>query len=221
MNLNKKDINSSDFLSLALYAFGGLGLEVLLAFMIEPLVYGKSINDFTTFESILHWIITCIMWGIVAAILISLSREKYKFNIFEERNKIGKVNWLIALMILGICIIISNWNWNGFKVLKELEHNGWLKFIFQYIYYLFEIILVMLIIVFGQKAGEMQFKNDKIPWGGILLGLTWGLVHMFTKGDLMIGLTACLAGILYGVTYLTLKKNIYITYLLVLLMFIL
>ncbi len=221
MNLKKKDINSSDFLSLALYAFGGLGLEVLLAFMIEPLVYGKSINDFTTFESILHWIITCIMWGSAAAILIRYSREKYKFNIFEERDKIEKINWFIALVILGVCIIISNWSWNGFKILKELERNGWLKFIFQYIYYLFEVILVMLIIVFGQKAGEMQFKNHKVPWGGILVGLTWGLVHMLTKGDLMIGLTACLAGILYGVTYLALKKNIYATYLLVLLMFIL
>ncbi len=49
---------------------------------------------------------------------------------------------------------------NRAKVLKELHYNGWLKFIFQYIYYVFETGLVLLIIVFGQKAFEKWFHND-------------------------------------------------------------
>lgn len=33
------------------------------------------------------------------------------------------------------------------------------KFIFQYIYYIFEIILGVLSIAFGQKAGDVRFNN--------------------------------------------------------------
>ncbi|WP_200789781.1 hypothetical protein [Clostridium fallax] len=96
-----------------------------------------------------------------------------------------------------------------------------MKFIFQYIYYIFEAVLVLLIIVFGQKAGEMSFKNKRLPWGGFLLGVTWGLIHLLTKGDLVIGLILCLASVLYGIAYLAVKKNIYIAYPIIFLMFVL
>lgn len=45
----KKEIKSGFiFLILALFAFGGLGLEMLLAFLIEPLIYSVGLNDFFT-----------------------------------------------------------------------------------------------------------------------------------------------------------------------------
>lgn len=221
MEMGMKNIKGLDFLYLGLYAFAGLGSELLLVFFIEPSLYGKSINEFTNLENIIHWILTCIIWGIVSALLISISRNKYQFNILDNRNKLGKLNWIIALIILVISIIISIWQWNGFKVLIEFKNNGWVKFIFQYIYYIFEAVLVLLIIVFGQKAGEMSFKNKRLPWGGFLLGVTWGLIHLLTKGDLVIGLILCLASVLYGIAYLAVKKNIYIAYPIIFLMFVL
>lgn len=220
-NKEKKHIKGLSFLSLGLYAFLGLGLEVLLAFVIEPLLYRKGLDEFGTLENILHWILTCIMWGVTALILISVSKKKYEFNIFTYRDKLGIINWIVAFILLAISIIISVWDWNGLKVLKEFEYNGWLKFIFQYMYYLFETVLVVLIIIFGQRAGEVWFKSSKIPWGGFLVGLTWGLVHMLTKGDLLIGLLSCFGGVLYGILYLTVKKNVYIAYPLIFLMFVL
>lgn len=36
------------------------------------------------------------------------------------------------------------------------------KFIFQYIYYIFEIILGVLSIAFGQKAGDVRFNNRSL-----------------------------------------------------------
>ncbi|OFI06695.1 hypothetical protein CLOACE_08500 [Clostridium acetireducens DSM 10703] len=221
MKIENNHIKGLDFLYLGLYAFAGLGSELLLSLFIEPLLYGKSINKFTSSENIAHWILTCIMWGIVATLLIYVSKKKYEFDIFANRNKIGKINWIIALILLGISIIISIWEWNGFKVLIEFKNNGWLKFVFQYIYYIFEAVLVLLIIVFGQKAGEIIFKNTKLPWGGFLLGLTWGLVHFLIKGNLVIGLILCLVSVLYGIAYLAVKKNVYVAYPLIFLMFVL
>jgi hypothetical protein len=195
MNTKEKKGNGTWFLLLGLLAFMGLGLEIPLAFMVEMPLYGVStnnFNDFTTLESVLHWIFTCILWAAVSFLLIRISRKKLDFNFLAEKNKPGSIGYMIAFILLGISIGISIWDWNGIKVIKEFAYNGWLKFIFQYIYYLFETVLVLLIIVFGQKAGELWFKQSRIPWGGILVGLTWGLVHMLTKGDLQTGLIACL-----------------------------
>lgn len=155
------------------------------------------------------------------ALLIKMARKKFSFNIFSFKDKLNALNWLICLSILVFCFVISIIDWNGLKVVKEFQYNGLLKFIFQYIYYFFETSLVFLIIIFGQKAGEHFFTLINIPWGGLLAGLTWGLIHMLTKGDITIGLLSCLCGVLYGAIYLGAKKNTSVSYVLICLAFIL
>lgn len=209
------------FLELSLYAFGGLGIEALLAFLIEPIIYNKNLSDFSVKENILHWIMTCAIWGIISYVLIRRAKKSYDFDIFKYKDSIGLINWIICFMLLSTSVVFSFISWDGFKVAKEFAYNGWLKFIFQYIYYVFEAILFVLIIVFAQKAGEIWFKIKNIPWGGIFVALTWGLAHIFTKGDLIIGISALTVGLLYGIAYLVSKKNLYIAFPLILLMFIL
>lgn len=209
------------FLFLALLAFSGLGLEALLALLIEPLIYGQDMSTWGTTENILHWVITCMIWGAVGLLLIKIAGQKFSFDIFLFKDKLNTLNWLICLGILVFCFVISVIDWNGLKVVKEFQYNGLLKFVFQYIYYFFETVLVLLIIAFGQKAGECFFTLKNIPWGGLLAGLTWGLVHMLTKGDIYIGLLRCLFGVLYGVIYLCAKKNTFVSYILICLAFIL
>lgn len=81
-----------------------------------------------------------------------------------------------------------------------------------------------IIIVFGQKYGEMKFKNNKkvynFPWGALLLAVTWGLVHILTK-DVLCGIESIMFSIVFGITYLLLRKNTKLTYLFITLMFIL
>jgi len=208
-------------LDLGLLAFAGLCLEMLLAFLIEPLIYGKSLNDLTTSESIIHWIITGIMWLIVSYALIVVARKKHDFDVFSYKSAIGIKRWAFSLGLLTISIVISVMDWNGFKVVREFQYQGWLKFIFQYFYYICEAALFVLMIVFAQHAGEIWFGKSNIPWGGIFISLTWGLVHILTKGDLLVGILACLGGLLYGCVYIVCKKNLYIAYPIILLMFIL
>ena len=194
----------STFFSIAMTAFLGLGIEVLLGLFIEPIFLGFSINSMSVTESIIHWIITCTIWG-----LFSLKTKKISYYQY----------FIIALCVL-FSLTISYINWNGFKIVKEFHSNGYLKFIFQYIYYIFETVLVLLIIIFSQKSGEIWFQKEKIPWGGITLALTWGLSHCLTKGDLLCGLITSLNGLLFGIVYLLTNKNPKIAYPLLLIMFI-
>lgn len=213
--------NGFMFLLFALLAFGGLGLEMLLAFLIEPLIYGVTLNDFSTVQIIVHWVITCAIWGISAFLLLLFAKRHFGFDMFANKQNIKALNWVLCFICLAASITISLIDWNGFKPAKEFIYNGWLKFIFQYIYYLFETALVYLMIIFAQEAGEKWFKQSKIPYGGIFTALTWGLIHWLTKGDLVIGLLSLVFALLFGVVYLLAKKNTYIAFPFILLMLIL
>ena len=52
-----------------------------------------------------------------------------------------------------------------------------------------------------------KYYIEKIPYGGIILGLTWGLAHIFTKGSLAIGLLSAFGGFLFGAAYLFVNKD--------------
>lgn len=197
-----------NYFILALIAFSGLGLEALYAFLIEPLIYNKQMQDWTIGQNIAHWIITCITWGIVTYILIVIAKSKYSFDIFDEKAKMRLWQWGAVALCILFSFLMSYVDWNGFKVVKEFRANGWLKFIFQYIYYIFETGLFTLIIVYGQKACEKWFKKENIPYGGIVIALTWGLAHILTKGNVMVGVLSAISGFAFGVVYLLVNRDI-------------
>lgn len=213
-------INGLKFLLLALYAFTGLGIEALYAFLLEPLIYNVQMPDWTTAQDVIHWLITCATWGIIAYLLIRVAKKRYGFQVFERSSNVKAWQWAAVAVLVVLSLVESYLSWNGFKVIKEFNYNGLVKFIFQYIYYIFETGLFILIIVFGQKAFEMWFHTKRIPFGGILVALTWGLVHMITK-DVLTGIISAAIGFVFGIVYLLLNRDIRKTYLIVLIMFIL
>lgn len=215
-----KAIKGLNCLCFALYAFVGLGLEVILAFLIEPLIYGASVNEWSTIQNICHWVITCTLWGIVAFMIIRTAKQKYGFDIFVKGEKMKLLQYVLVVLCLIFMLVASYIDWNGFKVIKEFHANGLLKFIFQYTYYLFETALVMLIIVFGQIAFEKWFRNNKVPYGGLVAALTWGLAHGFTKGSLIAGVICAISGFIFGVTYLLVNRDVRKTYILLFIMFV-
>lgn len=218
--LEANDVKGISYIYLALYAFAGLGIEIIYAYLLEPMAYGAYMKDWTIGEMILHWIITCITWGIIAYKLIKLSKRKYEFDLFEKKKKMKVWQWICILLCIIISFYISFNDWGGFKPFIEYQDKGPLKFIFQYIYYIFETILFTLILIFGQKACEIWLKKDYIPYGGIVVALTWGSAHMLTKGSIMTGMIVALGGFLYGVVYLLLNRDIKKTFVILFIMFI-
>lgn len=219
-NFNSKKEKGLYYLGLALYAFAGLGIEALYAFLLEPLLYGAAMEEWTVTQNILHWSITCISWGVIAYVLIRLSKRA-GFDLFEGRPKVKTRQWICTLIFIIFSLYLSYTDWNGFKPIIEYQYNGLLKFIFQYLYYLVETLLFMLIIIFGQKACEICFKAKNIPYGGIAVALTWGLVHILTKGSLQLGLLSALSGFMFGCVYLLLNRDIKKSYIVMAIMFML
>lgn len=209
------------YLELAFWAFAGLGGEAVLAFGLEPLLYGCSMWEWSTGQAIAHWVMTCALWGVVMAALIRGANQRLRFDVFKKGEPMTALRWILVGACLVFSLVSSYLDWNGCKVVKEFRANGWLKFIFQYLYYLFETGLVTLIVVFGQKAFESWFGHENFPYGGILAALTWGLAHILTKSSIAVGLMSALSGFVYGVSYLLVRRDIRLTYLVVLVMFVL
>lgn len=54
----------------------------------------------------------------------------------------------------------------------------------------------MLILVFGQCAFEKCFHKCNIPYGGIIVAITWGIGHFFTK-DIATGIITMISGLTF------------------------
>lgn len=210
-----------DIMLYGMTAFLALGCEGILAFGIEEKLYGHSIKEFTTGQAILHWVLTYIIWGAFAFYIVR-STKKHGIELFAKTDKKIKAwQWVCIAVGVAACLISTWIDWNGSKVLTEFHRNGALKFVFQYIYYLVEVFLVLLIIVCGQKACEVWFKNEKIPYGGIIAALTWGMGHWLTKGSLASGLFTAACGLALGSVYLLANRKAKLSYALLCVMFML
>lgn len=201
-----------DYLGYALYAFGGLGIEILLM-MLETNLWGTSNSQWTILQNITYWAVTCLIWGCLAFLLLK--------QIPKQRSKIKKNNIVKASLIILISIAYTTFVWNGFKPFIEFSNNGLIKFVIQYVYYACESMLILLIIVFGQMFFEkIVGKKNALPSGSIILALTWGLIHILTQG-ISTGIYACIQACLFGFVYLAFDRSIAISYVAITLMFML
>lgn len=80
---------------------------MLLAFLIEPLIYGVGLDDFSTAEYITHWIVTCILWGVSAFLLRYFAKKRFGLDIFANKNNIHTLNWVLCFVCLAITVTIS------------------------------------------------------------------------------------------------------------------
>lgn len=210
-----------DYFEVVLLIFISMCSELIYGLLIEPIIYGRSIEVWTTNQRIIHWIITCVSWGGLLYFILKYTKRNLNFIIRSNNNSIEMWRWGIIIGWIIICTMISYISWNGFKPAKEFINLGLIPFIFQYVYYFVETCMITGIIVFGQLAFEKWFKNNEIPYGGIICALTWGIGHLVTKGDVLTGVLSILSGFVFGTSYLLLKRDTIKTVLILFLMFVL
>lgn len=214
------DKNKTGLLLLALVTFAVLMIELLLAKIIEPAIFRKQMNEWSDSQRIVHWIITSCIWIVLSLFTIRYARNNYQIDFLQKTQPMALWQILLIAFLMIIKFYVSYKSWEGFKVLKEFNNLGMPKFVFQYIYYCAEVLLVTLILMFGQLFFEKLFNNSNIPYGGILLAITWGIGHFFTK-DYMTGILSTLVGFAFGSVYLLTNHNFVLTYILVWIMFVL
>lgn len=218
MSAEKRQCTGRTYLLFSVVCLLSLFIEYLIL-QCEQFIYQKNYYKFTITESIVHWVLICVIWGMAGALMVYLSTRVYNFDILRRSAKPSVAGWIAAPILIVVSVSAKYVLWDGWKIILDFHNSGWFQFIFQYVYYLFEILIVMLAVVFAQEAGEKIFHTNRVPWGGILAALTWGLSHIITQGSVTIGIYYTLCSVLYGILYLAVRKNLYISYPLLVLMF--
>ena len=192
--------------------------------LVEQFIFDKGYYGFSITESITHWIFMCVLWGLLGLVLFYISARVYGFNFTKKKRRPTVKRLRASVLFIAAGTILKHLVFGGWKPLLDFRSSGWFQFIFQYIYYLFETGLLLIMIIFMQEACERILKTQKIkiknvPWGGIILSLTWGLIHFATESNPAAALCYTLIALLIGAEYLASNKNAYITYILSALIF--
>lgn len=207
------------YLGVSLLLFGEFLLEYFAILVIEMSILRFDISNYTAVQRSIHHLIMVIIWLFVTAALLYYSRKHFQFPIKREHKKISSKNrWSIFLCLI-CCKIMTFIDWHTLKVIGELSGKTVFQFCAQYMYYLFEVGLVLLIILYGQKSIEtLLAKETSVPYGGIILALTWGAFHFVSRGvgiELWNGISCMIFSLLAGIMYLKLDRKLLTGYLLI------
>ena len=76
------------FLVYGLEVFGVIGFELLWGFVVEPFLYKRGVNDFNTWQMIVHWVVTCAAWGFGALLVVKECKKKSGVDLLENIKKV-------------------------------------------------------------------------------------------------------------------------------------
>ncbi len=207
-------------------SFFMMGVICLLGFLAEflmlqseQLLYNKHYYSFTITESIMHWIMVCVLWGLIGLMMFYAAVRMFAFDITKRNSLPAKRGAAACLLIIIAAVILKFEIYGGWRVQLDFISSGWFQFIFQYIYYLFEVFLTAITIALLQEWCEEIFKIKSIPYGGIIFALTWGVSHIITQGNLLVGICYIILSVMFGMAYLFTNKNLLITFIVIALLF--
>lgn len=234
MDVTNNKMSAFSYFILGMIAFGFLGLEFGVLF-ISTFVDGRSLSQVGSwpihwYGAIFHWTMTIILWSIGSLLIWSWVKKKgiQKSLINVKMTKKTLYYTVVSIFIVIIYTLIESLisdttipqvisEYRGF--VRMYGDYAWIVTIFQVLYYAFEMILVLLMIIMFQRMGEQLFKNQYIPYGSILLMLTWGMIHFLSHPAGALGVT--IWAFMPGLIYIFSKKKFLPVYMLLLLGFIL
>ena len=196
-----KEVKWTKYLWLSLLSFGAFMLELLSIFAIEVIFLHVDIQNYTMQQRSIHCIIMVFMWAFFIGVLLLFSRKHYHFpEKGSKRDKISSKSWIVTLACFIGCKIMTFIDWHTLKIVGEAQ-----------------VLLVILIIISGQKAIETLLKKESpIPFGGIILAMTWGAFHFVSRGvglEIWNRISSMMFSVLSGVMYLRLNRQCLYSYL--------
>ena len=225
MTISKRDDESTEKQKNNKYRDLQLGLLMCLLLLPEYILF-IAVGT----ENILKSYIAVASFFVFSILLYTavplLTEKKIPIEFRRKGNfKSGLLAIVIALIVILLKMFLQKQETPKFisEYSNFIQTSGFIGIIgatLQHLYYLAEMVLCCYMLRAFQKAGENFFKYKNIPYGGIALGVLWGLiVHTISK-DISVGLYMLLISVVWGTIYLVSEKNRWLTYFLMTIMFI-
>jgi hypothetical protein len=223
--MQKSNVKPIAFALIALIIFTLLGLEFPVFFLSRMVDGGAASQAFSWptnwYGAVFHWAVTMLLWaaGVVGVYLWAKKEGVVKDLIrFEFKSRDGI--WLAVgiLLVIAYELISSRLAgltipqiWREYRGFQNMyDGQAWVVTIFQNLYYLVEYLLVVIMIAFFQRAGEVWFKTSWFPWGGLGIALSWGMIHLATNPQGALGVI--LWAVLLGIFFVLSKKSFLATW---------
>lgn len=201
------------YLNLGLLAFAIVGWELVLLLLKSVLPAFTTVGPLHA--AVVHWALTGTGWLVGSAVVLRAARRRKGF-ISDPAPPARRLRRGVAVLVLVVVCVGFRWAGQGGPFPPIAEYGGmveaygelaWVALVMQWLYYAAEVVVMMLIIAFGQRAGELQFGRPAMPWGGLLLAFTWGLVHVLLQG-VGAGLYGMLISVAFGMIFVLTGRSL-------------
>jgi len=232
--MQKIPVKPLTYFLIALIIFSLLGMEFLV-FLLSRLVDGRGAAQIFSwlinwYGAVCHWMITMLLWGVGALSIFSWAKKKgvlpdlIRFDIDRRDSILLMIGILFVIAyelvfsrLAGVAIPQILREYRGFQ--NMYGGQAWIVSIFQNLYYLVEFVLVVMMIAFFQRAGELWTKLPWFPWGAIGISSTWGMIHTITNPQGALGVIVW--AIVVGSLFVLSKKSFFLTWIIGVLGFVL
>lgn len=229
----KKDKRTSGltYFLMGLLVFLGLAFDMVQRF-IDELIYGELVAqrffDSPWFILVTHWSFVVLGWGVVITLMVKWIRKQPEAKQLNFKLQKSLLYLLPFAIVAGIVVaylelliepaVLPQISREYLSFISKHGSYGNIVSIAQNIYYVVESGMIICLLALMQSAGERWFKYSKIPYCSIGLTLTWGIAHLTHGGIATIWI--CLVALLMGGFYVISNKNVWASYLFVLLIFV-
>ena len=190
------------------------GVQALIMMFI---VWGVIECDFIPLiipNQILAFGISPVIWGIGAFFILTKMKKQNGGELYNTNDFSTGRDWLIIFFVVmgSISIGFRNYVYVGMKPLIVREFfSGYLLYTIRNIlYYPLEVLLMLELLIYAQRAGECLTKKADIPWGALALFFLWGMPHLFH--GLEDGIVSALNAFIYAIPFYVSGKKIKASY---------
>lgn len=197
---------------------------------VSYMVWGKIVDQYRLSEltkAICAHMSTIFVWIVGGVLILMLFKKKCGIDLLQSQSRPAKRGVILSIICVVVMTVFLYAVSGGVKpvleyqsAIRRLGSLGWIDFILQNIYYVFEMFMALMMCALGQEAGEALTTRKKVPWGGLVLGIAWGLPHILSK-NFVVGLMSVAIGIILGLPYVLLNKNAKLSWIFMFLMFVL
>ena len=197
----------------------GMSLLICIIFMAD-LLYFVFPRDYFIFGRIVHLFI----WGIGFWYVLNWTKKKDILEDLFNFNCKTSILLIIAIIIVHFTKSFVLFQTLSPQILRQYSNlvsefgnlEGNIAFLLRIVYYIFESLLTLFILSFFQMAGEKKFRYTYIPWGGLGVALTWGVLHFTSIEE---AVYAAIMSTIIGIVYILGKKTFIPAFLMTFLLF--
>ncbi|MBO9569028.1 MAG: hypothetical protein J7503_09390 [Cellulomonas iranensis] len=209
---------ASRWRNLALYAFAVFGWELVVGLALDGAIRG-AVGE--RWAPAVHWLVTAAGWLAGALLLLRHAPWRSDDPVAAPAGpgRARRAAYAAAALVLAVGSRAAlTHEWKPLAEAVRLHDDVGSAFAPSLaalvVYYLAEVLVIVTLLGYGQRWGEAARGRSDVPWGGLVLAATWGLVHVLLQGPAG-GAYAMGAAVLYGVLHRAVRGHLGLTYALV------